>query len=268
MDADLQHPPEINADLIKAIENGADMAIASRYIPGGGVPNWGLLRRVISKGASSIAHLFLPASRKVKDPMSGFFMFRGEGIDQVVFKPIGYKILLELLLIGKFKNVVEVPFIFEDRSSGRSKMKAKQQIDYLKHILSLMRRTGELTRLLKFLGVGISGTVVNLGILKLITFLTTWNPQIQLIPGIEISIITNFLLNDFFTFADRRTGKTRSFIFRLLKYNLVSLTGALVNWGIASILIAVGLNIYLADFIGILVAFIWNYLFSLRWTWK
>lgn len=268
MDADLQHPPEINAALIKAIENGADMAIASRYVPGGGVPNWGLLRRIISKGASSIAHLFLPDSRKIHDPMSGFFMFRGEGIDQVVFKPIGYKILLELLMIGKFKNVVEVPFIFEDRSSGRSKMKVKQQIDYLKHILSLMRRKGELTRLFKFLGVGLSGTIVNLGILKLINLFTAWNPLVQLIPGIEISIITNFLLNDYFTFVDRRTGKTRSFIFRLLKYNLVSLVSAFINWGIASILVTFGLNIIVADFIGILVAFIFNYLFSLRWTWK
>ncbi len=82
MDADLQHPPEINAALLKAIENGADMAVASRYIPGGGCPNWGLVRRVISKGALSLAHLFLPSTRKVKDPMSGFFMFKRDGMDQ------------------------------------------------------------------------------------------------------------------------------------------------------------------------------------------
>lgn len=141
MDADLQHPPEINADLLKAIENGADMAVASRYVPGGAVPNWGLTRRIISKGALTLAHLFLPASRKVKDPMSGFFMFRGDKIANIEFKPIGYKILLEMLVIGKFQNVVEVPFVFEDRSSGRSKMKARQQLDYLKHIFSLMSRT-------------------------------------------------------------------------------------------------------------------------------
>ena len=87
------------------------------------------------------AHLFLPASRKVKDPMSGFFMFRGDKIANIEFKPIGYKILLEMLVVGKFQNVVEVPFVFEDRSSGRSKMKARQQLDYLKHIFSLMSRT-------------------------------------------------------------------------------------------------------------------------------
>jgi dolichol-phosphate mannosyltransferase len=268
MDADLQHPPEVNAALLKAIENGADIAIASRYVPGGGCPNWGLMRRVISKGALSLAHVFLPSTRNVKDPMSGFFMFKSEGLDQVVFKPIGYKILLEMLVMGKFHNVVEVPFTFEDRSSGRSKMKARQQIDYLKHIFSLMQRKGELVRFLKFIGVGLSGTVVNLGVLRLVTAFTAWNKYVALVPGIEISIITNFFLNDYFTFADRRTGKTRSLFGRLLKYNLVSLTGAVINYGIAAALISVGLNIFLADFIGILIAFLWNYLFSMLWTWK
>lgn len=149
MDADLQHPPEINAALLKAIENGADIAIGSRYIKGGGCPNWGLSRRIISKGALSLAHVFLPSTRKVKDPMSGFFMFRSERIRGVEFSPIGYKILLEMLVIGNFQHAVEVPFIFEDRSSGHSKMKAQQQIDYLKHILSLRTRKPE-KQILKF----------------------------------------------------------------------------------------------------------------------
>lgn len=273
MDADLQHPPEINASLLKAVENGADMAVASRYIPGGGCPNWGLSRRIISKGALSLAHLFLPSSRKVKDPMSGFFMFKRTGIDQVEFKPRGYKILLEMLVMGKFKNVVEVPFMFEDRSSGASKMKAAQQIDYLKHIFSLMRRKGELARLLKFIGVGISGVAVNQGVLALVTLFTNWNKNIAVIPGIEVSIITNFLLNDYFTFADRRSGKGKSFISRILKFNLICLAGAAINIGIYSGILALFGNDTLssrliANFIAIIIVFIWNYSFSTGWAWK
>jgi dolichol-phosphate mannosyltransferase len=269
MDADLQHPPEINAELIKAIENGADMAIASRYVPGGGVPNWGLLRRIISKGASSIAHLFLPASRKVKDPMSGFFMFRGEGIDQVVFKPIGYKILLEMLIMGKFKNVVEVPFIFKDRSSGRSKMKAKQQVDYLKHVLSLMRRKGELKRLFKFIGVGLTGVLVNEGVLWLLTEFGSLKYYISSIVAIEASIISNFILNDYFTFSDRRSGKSGSFWTRMLKFNLICATGALIQYGLLLLFTSVfGVHYLISNLIGIVVAFIWNYVINLVWTWK
>jgi dolichol-phosphate mannosyltransferase len=268
MDADLQHPPEINSALFNAIESGADLAIASRYIHGGGCPNWGLARRIISRGAIALAHIFLPASRKVKDPVSGFFMFKREALGKADLQPIGYKILLEMLVMGNFRKVVEVPFIFEDRSSGRSKMKARQQLDYLQHIYKLMRRTGELLRFLKFIGVGLSGTIVNLGILRLVNASTSWSGYVALVPGIEISIITNFLLNDFFTFSDRRTGKMKSLFARLLKYNLVTLSGAVINYAIAAVLFTAGLNIYLADFIGIVVAFLWNYLFSTVWAWK
>jgi dolichol-phosphate mannosyltransferase len=268
MDADLQHPPEINSALLKALDEGADMAIGSRYVPGGGVPNWGLTRRIISRGALSLAHLFLPSTRKIKDPMSGFYMFKREAMGNAEFKPIGYKIMLEMLVMGNFKKVVEVPFIFEDRSSGRSKMKARQQIDYLKHIFSLMRRKGELTRFLKFVGVGLSGVIVNIGIQAIVTHTANWGKYVNLIPGIEISIITNFLLNDYFTFSDRRTGKTRSFFARLVKYNLTSLTGAVINYVAAAILMAIGLNPYLSNFIGIIIAFAWNYILSLVWTWK
>jgi dolichol-phosphate mannosyltransferase len=269
MDADLQHPPEVNAALIQVLDGGADMAVASRYVPGGGVPNWGLLRRIISKGASTIAHLFLPSTRKVKDPMSGFFMFKREKIEGVEFKPTGYKILLEMLVMGKFQNVVEVPFIFEDRSSGRSKMKARQQLDYLKHIFSLMRRKGELVRLLKFIAVGLSGVVVNMGILWLLTELAGLAYYISSLIGIEASIISNFLLNDFVTFADRRSGKTGSFILRFLKFNLTCGTGAAIQYGILLLLTSVaGLNYLLSNFIGIVVAFLWNYMLSTFWTWK
>jgi dolichol-phosphate mannosyltransferase len=268
MDADLQHPPEVLPALVRALEDGADMAVASRYIPGGGCPNWGLSRRIISRVALMVSHLCLPKSRPVKDPLTGFFMFRRENIAGADLRPLGYKISLEVMLIGSFRRIVEVPFIFEERSAGQSKLRPRQQIDYLKHIFSLMARTGEINRFLKFIGVGISGTAVNIGVLRLVTAFTSWNPKVQLIPGIEISIITNFLLNDYFTFADRRTGKVGSFIRRLGKYNLIALAGAFINWGTAALLVHTGMNIFLADFIGIVIAFLWNYFFSTVWAWR
>ncbi len=268
MDADLQHPPEILPKLYQAIQGGADMAIASRYVKGGGCPNWGLFRRITSKVALRIAHIFLPSSRRVKDPMSGFFMFRPENVDLLKLKPVGYKIALEVMLVGSFTNIVEVPFIFKERSAGQSKLKVQTQVEYLSHILSLMSRTGEFWRFVKFIGVGVSGTLVNLGILSLVTTFTHWNEKLQLIPGIEVSIITNFLLNDFFTFSDRRTGKVGSFFGRLVKYNVIAFVGAFINWGVAAGMIHGGVDIYLSDFVGIIVAFLWNYFFSMIWAWK
>lgn len=157
MDADLQHPPEVLPDLLKAMEGGADIAFASRYVPGGGSDGFAFSRQVISKVAAMISHLLLPSSRRVKDPLTGFFMFRRENVELERLKPTGYKISLEVLLTGDFKKVAEVPFIFKERGSGQSKLNPQQQIDYLKHIFSLMRRTGELAMFIKFIAVGLSG---------------------------------------------------------------------------------------------------------------
>jgi dolichol-phosphate mannosyltransferase len=268
MDADLQHPPAILPKLYKAMQDGADMVIASRYVKGGGCPNWGAFRRLTSKVALMIAHILLPSSRRVKDPMSGFFMFRREKVDLAELKPVGYKIALEIMIVGSFDKIVEVPFIFQERSAGQSKLRPQQQVEYVSHILSLMSRTGEFWRFVKFIGVGVCGTGVNEGVLALVNTFTSWNQYVRLIPGIEVSIITNFLLNDFFTFADRRSGKMGSLFGRLLKYNLFAAAGAFINWGIAALLISHDMNAFLANFIGIVIAFLWNYFFSTIWAWK
>jgi len=269
MDADLQHPPEVIPDLIKAIQDGADMVVASRYIEGGGCPNWGLSRRIISKVALMMSHLLLPSTRAVKDPLAGFFMFRRKNVDPAKLRPIGYKISLEVMLIGRFQNVVEIPYIFEDRSAGQSKLNPGQQMDYLKHLFSLMARTGELGMLLKFMAVGLSGVVVNEGVYWLLTRfggLAAYD-YLAVIIGIEVSIITNFVLNDTFTFAKRRAGK--SFIGRLLKFNLICLAGAAIQWGLFMLFTRVfGVYDLLSNFIGIVVAFLWNYSVNRNWTWK
>ena len=269
MDADLQHPPEIIPGLLKAMENGADMVIASRYVPGGGCPQWGLVRRIISKGAIKISHILLPSSRKVKDPMSGFFMFKRGNVSPEKLKPVGYKIGLEIMLMGNFSNVVEVPFIFEDRTAGKSKLRAKTQVDYLKHVFNLMARTGELAMFLKFVAVGLSGVIVNEGLYWLLTRfggLAAYDYWAVVI-GIEASIITNFVLNDTFTFARLRSG--RSFPGRLLRFNLICIMGAGVQWGLFMLFTRVfGVFDLLSNFIGIVVAFLWNYFVNRNWTWK
>ena len=267
MDADLQHPPEVLPALLKALESGADMAVASRYIPGGGCPNWGLSRRVISKVALIIAHLLLPATRKVKDPLAGFFMFRKENIAGAKLQPIGYKISLEIMLAGKFRRIVEVPYIFEDRSAGKSKLRPQQQIDYLKHLFSLMARTGELARFGKFIAVGLSGVVVNEGVLWLLTEFASLPYYVSAIFSIEASIISNFALNDTFTFTDRRAGQP--FLSRLLKFNVTCLAGAGIQYGLLLLFTSVaGVPYLVSNLIGIIVAFLWNYFVNSIWTWR
>lgn len=269
MDADLQHPPEVIPGLLRAIEGGAEVAVASRYAKGGGCEGWGLTRRVISSVAVLIAHLFLPETRAVHDPMSGFFMFRKPVVEGVALRPTGYKILLEILARGRYQNLAEVPYRFCTRREGRSKLGVKQQLHYLQHVYSLMSRRQELLRFAKFCLVGGSGVVVNEGILWLLTDFGGLRYYLSSLFAIEASIISNFVLNDYFTFADRRTGRTRSFAFRLLKFNVTCAAGAGIQYGLLVLFTAVfGVNYLISNLIGIAVAALWNYFFSLLWTWR
>ncbi len=269
MDADLQHPPMVLKDMVQAARDGADLVIASRYVEGGSCEGWGLTRRIISKGAIFLAHLFLPRTRPIGDPMAGFFLLRQSVVEGVALKPSGYKILLEVLMLGRHERAVEVPYSFRVREKGESKLKASTQIDYLKHLLSLMTRTGELIRFVKFALVGASGILVNEGVLWLLHEVA--NLPLALANGlsIETSIITNYTLNDLITFRDRRKAGAGQFFKRLGRFNLVSLIGAGINLGITLLLSNVfGIYPLLSNLVGIAVAMVWNYLVNLGWTWK
>jgi dolichol-phosphate mannosyltransferase len=269
MDADLQHPPELIPCLLKEIQSNADIVIASRYVKGGGCQGWGLVRRIISKGAIFLAHLFLPSTRKISDPVSGFFLFKKQVVANADLQPVGYKILLEILAVGQFQKIAEVPYTFRVRHRGKSKLNARQQIDYLKHIYRLMRRRGELTRFVKFCLVGASGVLVNMGLLWLLTEFAGLFYLVSAAISIESSIISNFMLNDVFTFPDRRARGVKNLLRRLLKFNIVSLAGLGINMAVLWLLTDIlGVYYLLSNLCGIALATLWNYIVNFWWTWK
>ena len=144
MDADLQHPPEVLPALLSALEAGADIAIGSRYLRQTRVDGWNPFRQAVSRLSTWVT---LPFQRKVrvKDPMSGFFVLRRECIAGVNLQPQGFKILLEILVRGRIKSAVEVPFQFGLRHAGRS----KADVSVALHYFSLL---GKLSRDLIFKG--------------------------------------------------------------------------------------------------------------------
>ncbi len=268
MDADLQHPPEVIPALVREIMGGADIVTASRYCPGGSCPqDWGVVRKLLSRGAIMLAHALLPATRKSSDPMSGFFAFNQDVVDGAQLNPIGYKILLEVLMEGKFQRAAEVPYHFDTRSGGESKLSSRQQIEYLKQLYTLMKQKGELLRFLKFCAVGLSGVLVNEGLLWLLTEIAGLYYRLSGALSYEASIISNFVLNDYFTFPDRRSKEP--FWKRLLKFNAVSLGGWAINqgtlWFFTEI---VGFHYLVSNLIGIAIATMWNYVINTWWTWK
>lgn len=134
MDADLSHPPEKIPEMIKCIkDNDYDIVVASRNILGGRIKNWPLQRKLISK----IGILLAKPLTDVKDCVSGFFMIKKSVIDGVKLRPKGYKILLEILVKGKYEKIREIPYTFQDRVHGKSKLKTKIILEYLNQIIRL-----------------------------------------------------------------------------------------------------------------------------------
>lgn len=140
MDADLQHPPIVLKYMYKAMEAGADFCIPSRLIPGGddGGLNW--YRKFVSWTARKIGQVMLPCLRNITDPTSGLFMFRREVIENADLQPIGWKIMVEVLAMGTYSKVCEIPYKFQQRTEGESKLSGKVTIEYLKQLKDLRKR--------------------------------------------------------------------------------------------------------------------------------
>jgi dolichol-phosphate mannosyltransferase len=127
MDADLSHPPETVPGLVQAIDDGADLAVGSRYIAGGATMDWPLRRRVVSRVACLMGNALVP----VRDATSGFFAVRRSAIDGVHLNAIGFKIGFEVIARGRYKRAVEVPYTFRDRELGASKFGRREVAQYV-----------------------------------------------------------------------------------------------------------------------------------------
>ncbi|MGC8817147.1 MAG: glycosyltransferase [Candidatus Hadarchaeum sp.] len=260
IDADLQHPPGVLRKMLERAEGGADIVVASRYVHGGGVEGWSLVRKIVSKGALWLSHLFLPQTKNVKDTLSGCFLFRKKVVKGASIDVKDFKLLIEILVKGKYERIVEVPYIFRPRVAGKSKLGARQIFSYMKQLLRLSEY-----RILKFMAVGVSGIFVNNGILWLLVASSILPPLFAEIFSIEASILSNFILNNFWTFKGRASG---GIIYRLLKYHGSVLVGAVVNYVVFALLLSLGLHILVANTIGILIGFIFNYLLSETFVWR
>ena len=128
IDADLSHDPKLLPSMVASVTDGAaEVAVGSRYIPGGGMGNWPWSRRLVSQVAVWMGSLICP----VKDVTSGYLVLRKEVIEGVQLNPIGFKIGLELLVRGRYQNFVEIPYTFQDRAKGQSKLSLKVIWQYL-----------------------------------------------------------------------------------------------------------------------------------------
>ena len=285
IDGDLQHPPHILLQLLNAIQKKADLAVASRHVNGGGVSSWSFIRRLLSRGAQLLGLMILPrVTGRVSDPMSGYFMVRRSCIEDTIFNPIGYKILLEVLGRGKVDEIAEVGYVFCERQDGESKVSWKHYLDYIRHLLRLRFSSQKVEQLsqrwgfpigkfIRFGLVGLSGVFVDMTILYLLSdpnTLALGLTRSKIIAG-EIAILNNFLWNDAWTFADvaMQQKGLKQRLKRFMKFNIICLAGLAINVLVLNLVFNFVIsNRYIANLIAIAVATVWNFWVNLKLSWR
>ena len=273
MDADLSHPPEKIPEMVAKITSGeAQIVIGSRYIPGGGVENWPVRRRFVSK----IATLLARGLTKVKDPMSGFLAFQRSVVDGAPLNPVGYKVGLEILVKGNYSKVAEVPIHFANRKAGKSKLGGTEVMKYVDHVIMLYEhRKPWLSRYLKFSVIGGIGALINTAVLWIakegFSVYYLW----AAVLGFCVASTSNYILNRYWTFRSK-SGIPGQYV----QFLLVSICGLLINLAILKGIVedampALGIHedkasIYLvvANLIAIFVVSIFNFFANSLWTFE
>jgi dolichol-phosphate mannosyltransferase len=266
MDADLQHDVAKVPDLLAALD-AHEVAVGTRYAGGGGTGDWGRVRRWLSRVATNACRWLLRI--RVSDPMSGFFAIRADAFRRLAGRldPRGYKILMEILYHHGPEGVAEVPYVFQARRLGESKLDGAVAADYLWSLLELATHRALHARFLKYCLVGLSGVGVQLGTLTLLLLVLPTAPAEAL--AIACAVVSNYVLNNAFTFRDRphRTGRERAL--GLLTFGLVAAAGAFINWSVSLNLHEHGgWNLHVANLVGIALATVWNYVLNVGITWK
>ncbi|NVN96689.1 glycosyltransferase family 2 protein [Candidatus Nomurabacteria bacterium] len=256
MDADLSHPVEKIYEMYKTIEDGADFVVGSRYIEGGDIKGWNLYRKILSKGATILARVFT----EVRDPMSGFFMFKKDLLMNKEINPKGFKILLELLIKLDCKNIVEIPIVFTNRTVGKSKAGTREIIYYLQNLLKyLPYKKRVIYEFIKFSCVGLIGTFVNISVLYLFTDLYNIYYILSAIIAFIVAVTINYILNKLWTFNEKLSYYLVSKYFNFFAVSLMALSVNLIFlyvfteyfkiYYIFSQVIAIGLSLII-NFIG------------------
>ena len=260
MDGDMQHPPDVLRKLLDEAEAGADVAIASRYVGGGGTEDRSAARSIVSKGALWLSHLFLPQTRHVKDTQSGYFLFHRKVVDGVSIDVRGFTALVEVLAKGKYAKTVEVPYTFRRRVAGESKLGGTEVLRYVAQLLRLSEY-----RVFKFMGVGASGLLVNNAVLWALVTRSGYSPLTASLVAIEASILSNFIFNHLWTFRQR---KAIPWPITLAKYHGSVAIGAAVNFATLAVLLGAGAQLLLANTVGIVLGFVSNYILSEKVVWR
>lgn len=288
-DCDFSFDPERIPDLLKKIDEGFDVVVGSRHVGKGGTEGWSLFRK-LNHWISNVFFASLVAGiREVKDHNGNFKAIRVKGVLEKVplekmlreekVKGFGFQayILYELSKVSN--KFCEVPVVFKFRTRGEAKIGPKYLKSYLRDVFEYMKlailiRIDRSLRFIKFMIVGGTGLVLQTITYCLLGFiLRIVRPSIATIIGGQLAIISNFLLNNLWTFKDRRIARFSKLFFKFLLFWLTSnfavlvLQGGVVRIGEA-LVGGESVFIHLFFILGLVATIFWNYTVYNRFIWK
>jgi dolichol-phosphate mannosyltransferase len=270
MDADLQHDETVLPKMLEALRGGADLTVGTRYASGGSTGSgFSTLRRWGSKTAVRLTKNLLRL--ELSDPMSGFYMIRRDLVEGMAGSlwPEGFRLLLDIVVTSRTElKTAEIPYTFRKRPSGTSKMDSLVTFQFLGLLAS--KTTGGVVppRFLMFALVGATGLAVHLGALKFLYAILGWSFVLSQLSSTFIAMTSNFLLNNTFTYSDRRLRGT-ALLTGLISFYLICSFGTLANVSVASFLYGLGQTTpLLSGFAGAMMSVVFNYAASKALTWR
>ena len=269
MDGDLQHDETLLPQMLAKIRaERLDVVVASRYTDAGSVGDWQRSRVVISDVAGRLSRLVVKAD--LTDPMSGFFMVERNAFAAAMrsLTGQGFKILLDLFASSpRPLAFAEVPLSFRQRLHGESKLDTLVAWEYLMLVLQKLVGPAVPVRFLLFSSIGALGIGTHLLTLWFGThMLAIAFPVAQAIATV-IAMTGNFLLNNLFTYRDRRL-RGRRLVTGLISFYAVCGAGGAANVGVASYVAGGHHSWWLAGLAGAAVSVVWNYAMSSIFTWS
>ncbi len=267
IDGDLQHDEALLPEFRRAIMEGGDVAIGTRYAEGGSTGQWAQSRVYVSKVATRLATMLTGAA--ISDPMSGFFAISREKFTELApnLSGIGYKILLDILSSSRSPmNIVEYPYVFRTRKHGESKLDSTVVLNYIEMLAE--KRVGRFIpiKFIKFSAVGALGLIVHMSILSLLLKLSAGFGVAQLCAVIS-AMTFNFFLNNSFTYRDQRL-KGLPMLAGLLSFYAVCGLGAIANVGVGQWVFDSSYEWWLAGLAGAAIGSVWNYTMGNLLTWR
>jgi dolichol-phosphate mannosyltransferase len=276
IDADHQHDERILPQMLDKALAGDDLVVGTRYAGAGQVGD-GLskTREAGSRFATQLSHLVTGAT--LSDPMSGFFLMRRDVFDEVAgsLSNEGFKILLDIVVSasrtrkqqGRDLKIGEVSYVFRQRNAGESKMSPLVVVQFLGLVISKLTGGFLPTSFLLFGGVGALGIVVHVIVLWFALNVLQFNFVISQAVATLVSMTFNFVLNNSFTFADRRL-KGWGIALGLVAFCVICSIGAIANISVAYWIFRGDQSPYLAGITGALMSVVFNYAVSRAIIWR